>query len=696
MGYRPSITGVALLLAAAAVSASIHAEPARLAGRAMTIDDLITAVRVTEPGLSPDGSMVAFTRTVTNGQTGRRNGDIWIVPSDGSAPPKALITGDASDTSPAFSADGRKLAFLSSRAGAPQVFLANADGSDITQVTKLAAGAQTPVVWSTDGSKVAFVSDVFPECPDEACNARKAEEADKNPVKAHRITRLLYRHWSDWRENVRHHIFVTDVASGATRDLTPGDFDSPPFFYEDGGLAFSPDGSQLAFVSNREGNDVESWTTNQDVWLVPAGGGQAKRLTTSKAADVQPAWIADGKQIVTRSQRRPNFESDRWYLEVFDVATGQHRPVFESPDLSVEDFVVVSGGRSIVFSAQDRGVANIYAVDLPTGTPRVVTRGGAIAGLRAARDFVVFGKSTLASPVDLFRTALATDAPRQLTHENDAWLKDVAFTPAESLTVAGAAGAKVQYWLIKPPNFDAAKKYPVVFLLHGGPQGAWEDAWSSRWNPQLWAAQGWVVAAPNPRGSTGFGQKFVDEISQDWGGKVMVDIDAVFNAVAKLPYADSQRMGIAGASYGGYAVDWLVGHTTRFKAAVTPRRRLQPRVDDGRDRGDVVQRVGDGRRALVGRGAREHRQVVAAPVRAADQDADAHHHQRARLPRAGRSGSADVHRAAPPGCAVGDAGLSRRGPLGAQGPQQQVLARAGVRVDEAVAGRRAGDAVRRV
>jgi dipeptidyl aminopeptidase/acylaminoacyl peptidase len=449
------------------------------------------------------------------------------------------------------------------------VFLANADGSDVTQVTKLAAGAQTPFVWSTDGGKVAFVSDVFPECPDEACNARKAEEAEKNPVKAHRITRLLYRHWSDWRENVRHHIFVTDVASGTTRDLTPGDFDSPPFFYEDGGLAFSPDGSQLAFVSNREGNDVESWTTNQDVWLVPVGGGQAKRLTTSKAADVQPAWIADGKQIVTRSQRRPNFESDRWYLEVFDVATGQHRPVFESPDLSVEDFAVVPGGRSIVFSAQDRGVANIYAVDLPTGTPRVVTRGGAIAGLRAARDFVVFGKSTLASPVDLFRTALATDAPRQLTHENDAWLKDVAFTPAESLTVAGAAGAKVQYWLIKPPNFDAAKKYPVVFLLHGGPQGAWEDAWSSRWNPQLWAAQGWVVAAPNPRGSTGFGQKFVDEISQDWGGKVMVDIDAVFNTVAKLPYADSQRMGIAGASYGGYAVDWLVGHTTRFKAAVT-------------------------------------------------------------------------------------------------------------------------------
>jgi dipeptidyl aminopeptidase/acylaminoacyl peptidase len=537
--------------------------------RAMAIDDLITAVRVTEPALSSDGSTVAFTRTVTNGQTGRRNGDIWMVPADGSAPPKPLITGDASDTSPAFSSDGKKLAFLSSRAGAPQLFIANVDGSNVTQVTKLAAGVQTPFALSADGRKVAFVSDVFPECPDEACNARKAEEAEKNPVKAHRITRLLYRHWSDWRENVRHHIFVTDIASGQTRDLTPGDFDSPPFFYEDGGLAFSPDGSQIAFVSKRDGNDVESWTTNQDVWLVPVDGGNARRLTTNKAADVQPTWLADGKQMLMRSQRRPNFESDRWYLDLVDVASGARRTVFDAPDLSVEDYAIVPGGRSIVFTAQDRGAINVYSVELPAGTPKVVARGGAVAGLEAARDFLVFGKSTMASPVDLFRVSLAADAPKQLTHENDAWLKDVTFTPAESLTVGGAAGAKVQYWLIKPPNFDATKKYPVVFLLHGGPQGAWEDAWSSRWNPQLWAAQGWVVAAPNPRGSTGFGQKFVDDISQDWGGKVMVDIDAVFNVVAKLPYADSQRMGIAGASYGGYAVNWLVGHTNRFKAAVS-------------------------------------------------------------------------------------------------------------------------------
>ncbi len=535
----------------------------------MTIDDLITAVRVTEPTLSPDGRFVAFVRTRTDGQTGRRNPDIWFVPADGSMPPRLLVGGDSPETSPVYSPDGTDFAFVSVHDGAPQVHMATTVGTEIRQLTKLAAGVQTPLVFSPDGSRIAYVSDVSPECTDEACNARRAEEAAKNPVKAHKVTRLLYRHWSEWREKVRHHVFVTEVATGETRDITPGDFDSPPYFYEDSTIAFSPDGKHVAFVSNREGNDAESWTTNQDVWLVPVTGGAARRLTSNKAADVQPVWTVDGTEIILRGQRRPHFESDRWHLDVYDVATGRRRTVFESPDLSVEDFTMTPDGRSILFTAQDRGVVNIYSVDFPTGTPRVVTRGGAIAGLEAGRGFVVFGKSTLSSPGDLFRVDLTSDTPKALTHENEAWLKDVTFTPAESLTVAGAGGAKVQYWLIKPPNFDAAKKYPTVFLVHGGPQGAWQDAWSSRWNPQLWAAQGWVVAAPNPRGSTGFGQKFLDEVSQDWGGKVMADLDAVFDTVAKLPYVDSQRMGIAGASYGGYAVNWIIGHTNRFKAAVS-------------------------------------------------------------------------------------------------------------------------------
>jgi dipeptidyl aminopeptidase/acylaminoacyl peptidase len=557
----------ALVLAAVFLAAGSSVAVAQK--RPMTIDDLITSVRISEPQLSPDGKTVIFIRTTTNGTTGARNADIWAVPADGSAAPKLLVGGEKSESSPRFLPDGSRIAFISNRGGTPQIYTANPDGTDIKQVTTIAAGAQTPYMFSADGRKVVYVSDVYPDCADEACNKQRAEQAEKNPVKVHRINRLLFRHWTEWRENVRHHVFVTDLATNSTTDATPGDYDSPTYFYEDGAVALSPDGAEIAFASNREGNDKEAWTTNQDVFVVPVGGGSPRAITTGKGYDVQPVYAPDGRSIVVRSQRRGGFEADRWYLEVYDRAAGTHQPVFETPDLSVEDFAFSKDGRTIYFTAQDRGVVNLYSVSYPTGAPKVVVKGGAVSAFEPGDTFVVFSRSTMQSPPDVFRVDLPSGTEKPLTKENEGWLQNVSFNAAESKSAAGAAGAQVQYWLIKPPNFDRGRKYPVVFLIHGGPQGAWEDAWSTRWNPQLWAAQGYVIAAPNPRGSTGFGQRFVDEISQDWGGKVMTDLDAVFGEVSKLPFVDSQKMGIAGASYGGYAVNWIIGHTDRFKVAVS-------------------------------------------------------------------------------------------------------------------------------
>lgn len=205
----------------------------------------------------------------------------------------------------------------------------------------------------------------------------------------------------------------------------------------------------------------------------------------------------------------------------------------------------------------------------PAGAPRVAARGGVVSAFDVARDVAVVARSSFTSPVDLFRVDLSSGREQRLTDENGAWLREIAFVPAESLETRAADGAAIQYWLIKPPEFSPSRQYPVVFLIHGGPQSAWQDGWSYRWNPQLWAAQGYVIAAPNPRGSTGFGQRFVDEISRDWGGRVMTDLDAVFAEVARLPFVDAGRMGIAGASYGGYAVNWIIGHTDRFKVAVS-------------------------------------------------------------------------------------------------------------------------------
>jgi dipeptidyl aminopeptidase/acylaminoacyl peptidase len=226
-------------------------------------------------------------------------------------------------------------------------------------------------------------------------------------------------------------------------------------------------------------------------------------------------------------------------------------------------------GGTILFTATNGGVDILYRVAITGGAPQPVTKGGAIAATLPGGDFAVIAKSTLTSPAELFRVAFADGTQQPLTHENASWLKDVTFEKPESLMTPGAGGTPIQYFLLKPPGFDPAKKYPVVFLIHGGPQVPWEDAWSSRWNPSLWAAQGWVIVMPNPRGSPGFGQKFVDEISLDWGGKVMTDLDAVFDAVTKQPYVDRAKQGVAGASYGGYAVDWLITQTNRFKVAVS-------------------------------------------------------------------------------------------------------------------------------
>jgi dipeptidyl aminopeptidase/acylaminoacyl peptidase len=540
-------------LAAGAAACLALASPVS-AARPMTIQDLLGAVRIADPQLSPDGKTVVFVRTTTDVATGKRNADIWSVPADASAPARLLIGGDKTENTPRWDPSGEHIAFISTRDGDPQIYIAKADGSGIRQFTKIAGGVQPPMVIAPDRSMIAFVADV--------------KQRPDPPVPVHHLTRLLYRHWDEWRDNVRHHIFIARLSGGDPKDVTPGDYDSPPTQAEDAAIAFTPDSGELVFVSNREGDDKEAWTTNNDVWSVPVGGGAAKKLTQNPAADVQPVFTPDGKFMIVRAQRRAGFESDRWYLDVYDRASGRKRTVFEAPDLSVSDFTLSRDGATIAFTATSNGADNLYRVPLAGGVPQQVAQGGSISSVQIGPDFGVFSKSTLTSPAELFRMT-RTGGPQPLTHENDSWLNDVAFEKPESATVPGAGGTPIQYWILKPPGFDPSKKYPVVFMIHGGPQGAWDDAWSYRWNPALWAAQGWVIAAPNPRGSFGFGQKFTDEISQDWGGKVMDDLGAVFDAVAKLPYVDASRQGVAGASYGGYAVDWLITHTNRFKVAVS-------------------------------------------------------------------------------------------------------------------------------
>ena len=349
----------------------------------------------------------------------------------------------------------------------------------------------------------------------------------------------------------------------------------------------------------------------------------------------------------------------------------------------MEDFHLSPDGATVWFSSTSRGTVNLYRVPLAGGEPTLALQGGAVGGFDPAGGFVVAARSSLTSPAELVRVDTA-GTERQLTAMNAGWLAQTELPTPSSRMVVGAGGDSVQYWLLLPPGLDPARRYPVVFLIHGGPQGDWADAWSSRWNPALWAAQGWIVAAPNPRGSTGFGQRFVDEVSQDWCGKAMIDLDAVFDTVAALPNADTARMGIAGASYGGFAVDWLIGHTNRFKAAVS---------HDGVFNLESMSFATEElwfpeweyrRPAVVRTCAQELRALLAAPLRRPDPDADPGDHQPAGLPGPGGPGAAALHRPASERGGVGGTGVRERRPLGARRSGQPAVARGGVRMDEEV------------
>ena len=569
-----------------------------------TFEDMMKLKRVGEPVPSPDGKWVIFSAVDVDLATNKKTPHIWIVPLVGGQ--ERMLIADQDGDRPRWAPDGKRFAFLSNKEGGSQVWIADFDGAagKVTRVGKLTSTATeaSGELWSPDGKHILFTSDVYPECDgapaaEATCNERKLKEVGQSKVKALLFDRLLYRHWNAYKEGKRSHIFVVrviarnEVIAGlidpTPHDLTPGDYDSPVFSL--GGqdnYAFSPDGQEICYTSNHD--KVEATSTNNDLWIVPVTGGPAKNITADNpASDSTPLYSPDGKYIAYRAQQRPGYESDRFRLMLYDRKTGEKKNLTESFDRWVGTYTWAWDSKTIFFSTEQFGHSPIWRLKIDGKEPDTVIYGFFDDLVFTADRDLVFTRMSLGAPNEiymarkgphdlLFSECVVLDSdrqciePQQLTHLNDAILSQVAMSPLESFWFDGANGDKVQGFLVKPPNLDASKKYPVKFLIHGGPQGAWGDDWSYRWNPELFAANGYVVIMINFHGSTGYGQKFIDAINGDWGGAPFEDLMKGLDYAEKTyPFIDKDRECALGASYGGYMANWILGHTDRFKCIVS-------------------------------------------------------------------------------------------------------------------------------
>jgi dipeptidyl aminopeptidase/acylaminoacyl peptidase len=593
--------------------------------RPMTFEDLQKMRRLGDIAVSPDGKWVLFTATDVDLAKNSKTPHLWIVPVAGGEE-KALTASSAGESRGRFSPDGKQISFLTARDGTQQIFLASFDTATGTmgeprQLTHITTEADN-ATWSPDGKHILFTSAVYPECSaglapgvapsgadEDACDKKRDDAEAQSKVKARIFTTLLYRHWDHFTGDKRSHLFLASADDGSFRDLNPGDtHDIPPFSLgEPDGWNFSPDGKEIAFEEKKV--DDPALSTNVDIFTLrlfddagnPVPNAQPERISTSPGGDFTPRYSPDGKWIAWRMQKRAGYESDRFRLVLYDRSTKQIKELLPNFDRWVEEEAWSPDSKAISLTAGNFGEEPIYAANLE-GQIKEIIEAAEYSDLHPLSD----GAALIATKVSVRRPGevveifpnldfrpdaidpcpdsklILCDKPElairrnsilemdSLTHLNTALLAQLDLPKMDSFWFPSIGQVKVQGFLIRPPNFDPHKKYPVKFLIHGGPQGAWGDMWSYRWNPELFAANGYVVVMINPGGSTGYGQAFVDRVNGDWGGKPFIDLMRGLDyAEAHYPFIDKTRECALGASYGGYMANWVLGHTDRFKCIVS-------------------------------------------------------------------------------------------------------------------------------
>jgi dipeptidyl aminopeptidase/acylaminoacyl peptidase len=575
----PFLAPLALLAAFAVPAAAQGAAPAT---HRFGVRDLLAMERLSDHQVSPDGRRVAFVLRQTDLEADRGRNDLWLLDLDAAGraagAPRRLTTHADSDTSPRWAPDGGSLFFLSTRSGSSQVWRLPLAGGEPAQVTDLPLDVANLLV-ALDGRRLAFTLEVYVDCPTLVCTAERLAEREGAGPSGRVIDELLFRHWDTWEDGRRSHLFTLALdergaAAGEPVDVSRGlaaDVPSVPF---GGGeeIAWSPDGRTLVFAAREAGRE-EAWSTNFDLFRAAAdGSGERVNLTAdNRAWDTAPVFSPDGRSLAWLAMERPGYEADRFRILLRDLASGATRQVAEGWDRSPGGLVFSPDGRTLWTTAANVGQVSLFAIDVASGAVREVVREGHVRGPaivaagsggggRGGGYRVLFGRDTLTAPVELYSVAPDGGDLVQLTTINREELAAVRLGEPEQLSFEGAHGDTVYAWVVKPVDFEPGRKYPLAFLIHGGPQGSFGNDFHYRWNPQTYAGAGYASLMIDFHGSVGYGQGFTDAIRDDWGGAPLEDLQkGLAAALERYPWIDGDRACALGASYGGYMVNWIAG-----------------------------------------------------------------------------------------------------------------------------------------
>jgi len=557
-----TITLLAIFVALPAVAAETHP---------FGVADMWAMKRISDPQVSPDGKWVLFNLRTNDMAANKGLFDLWLVGADG-AGLRRLTSHPAADTGGRWSPDGKWIWFTSTRSGSSQVWKMPVDGGEATQVTSLPLDASNVAV-SPDGKSIAFSVEVFPGTSIDD-SAKKVADRDASKATGKVFDSLFIRHWDTWADGRRSHIFVMPATGGAPVDIMKAmvaDAPSKPF----GGseeFTFTPDGKSIVFSARDVGRE-EAWSTNLDLFVAPIDGSAAPRNLTeaNKAWDTRPVFSRDGKQLAYTAMARPGFEADRFALMVQAWPDGKAREIAPAWDRSTDAFAWSADGKTIYAVATNLGHQSLFAIDVASGKATTIVKEGTIASIAGlSGNRAIFDMDSIKSPAELWSATLDGKTVKQLTNINAAEIAAARWGEPEQFSFKGAHGDTVYGWIVKPVDFDPAKKYPMAFLIHGGPQGSMGNHFHYRWNPQFYAGAGYVAVMIDFHGSTGYGQAFTDAIRGDWGGGPLEDLQKGFDAaVTKYPFIDADRAVALGASYGGYMINWIAGNwPDRFKALV--------------------------------------------------------------------------------------------------------------------------------